>query len=123
MFGSESDFDEKSGLLRSGKRYKRTLGSYTLGQNTDYTSLSLEESESEETLLSLHNEDLLPLRTLRSLKVTLARVVLSQVSLPQKVPFLLLPVFPLLLPLLPLLRSTMAHVNDDIKLPVFRGTE
>ena len=48
MFGSESDFDEQSGLLRNGKRYKRTLGSYILGQNTDYTSLSLEESESEE---------------------------------------------------------------------------
>ena len=49
MFGSESDFDEQSGLLRNGKRYKKTLGSYTLGQNTDYTSLIPEESESEET--------------------------------------------------------------------------
>ena len=49
MFESKSDFDEQSGLLRNGKRYKRTLGSYTLGQNTDYTSLSPEESESEET--------------------------------------------------------------------------
>ena len=45
MFGSESDFDEQSGLLRNGKRYKKTLGSYSLGQNTDYTSLSPEESE------------------------------------------------------------------------------
>ena len=45
MFGSESDCDEQSGLLRNGKRYKRTLGSYTLGQNTDYTSLSPEDSE------------------------------------------------------------------------------
>ena len=49
MFGSESDFDEQSGLLCNDKRYKRTLGSYTLGQNTDYTPLSPEESESEET--------------------------------------------------------------------------
>ena len=49
MFGSESDFDEQSGLLRNGKRYKRTVGSYTLGYNTDYTSLSPEESEAEET--------------------------------------------------------------------------
>ena len=47
MFGSESDFDEKSGLLHNGKRYKRTPGSYN--QNTDYTPLSPEESESEET--------------------------------------------------------------------------
>ena len=49
MFGRESDFDEKNGLLRNGKRYKRTFGSYTLGQNTDYTSVSQEESEYEET--------------------------------------------------------------------------
>ena len=49
MFGSESDFDEQSGLVHNGKRYKRTLGSYTLGQNTDYTPLNPEESESEET--------------------------------------------------------------------------
>ena len=49
MFESESDFDEQSGLLRSGKRYKRTFGSFTLGQNTNYTPLSPEESESEET--------------------------------------------------------------------------
>ena len=45
MFGSESDFDEQSGLLCNSKRYKKTLGSYILGQNTDYTSLSPEESE------------------------------------------------------------------------------
>ena len=49
MFGSESDFDEQSGLLRNGKRYKRTLRSYILGQNTDYNSLIPEDSESEET--------------------------------------------------------------------------
>ena len=49
MFGSESDFYEKSGLLRSGKRYKRNIGSYTLGQNTEYTPVSPEDPESEET--------------------------------------------------------------------------
>ena len=46
MFGSESNFDEKSGLLRSGKRYKRNLESYTLGQNTKYIP---EDPKSEET--------------------------------------------------------------------------
>ena len=46
MFGSESNFDEQSVLLRSGKRYKRNLESYTLGQNTKYTP---EDPESEET--------------------------------------------------------------------------
>ena len=49
MFESESDFDEQSGLLRSGKRYKITFGSYTLGHNTEYTPLIPEEPESEET--------------------------------------------------------------------------
>ena len=49
MFGSESNFDEQSGLIRSGKRYKTNFGSYTLGQNTNYTPLIPEESESEET--------------------------------------------------------------------------
>ena len=49
MFGIESDCDEQSGLLRNSKRYKRTFGSYTLCQNTNYTPLSPEESESEET--------------------------------------------------------------------------
>ena len=49
MFGSESDLDEQSGLLCNCKRYKRTLGSYILGQNINYTSLSPEESEPEET--------------------------------------------------------------------------
>ena len=49
MFSSESDFNEQSGLLRSGKIYKRNLESYTLSQNTDYTPLSPEESESKET--------------------------------------------------------------------------
>ena len=49
MFGSESDFDEQSGLLRNGKRGQRPFGSYTLDKNTDYTSLIPKESESEET--------------------------------------------------------------------------
>ena len=49
MFGSESDLYEQSDLLRNGKRYKRNLGSYILGQNTDYIPLSPEESDSKET--------------------------------------------------------------------------
>ena len=49
MYGSKSDFDEQSGLLQSGKRYKRTFGSYTLGQNTEYTPLIPEEPKSQET--------------------------------------------------------------------------
>ena len=49
MFGSESDFDKQSGLLRSGKRYKRNFGSYTLGQNTEYTPVSSADPTPDET--------------------------------------------------------------------------
>ena len=49
MFGSGSDCDEQSGLLFSGKRYKRDIGSDTLGQNNIDTSLSPEESNSKQT--------------------------------------------------------------------------
>ena len=49
MFGSESDFDEQSGLLRSGKRYKKIFGSYTLVQNTEYPYVNPTASEPEET--------------------------------------------------------------------------
>ena len=44
MVGSDRDFDEQSGLLQNGKRYKRDLGS-----STEYTPLSSEDSESAET--------------------------------------------------------------------------
>ena len=43
MIGSDWDFDEQSGLLRSGKRYKRDLSS-----STEYTPLISEASESAE---------------------------------------------------------------------------
>ena len=49
MFGSESEFDEQSGLLQSGKKYKRNFGSYTLGQNTEYTPVSSVDLKPDET--------------------------------------------------------------------------
>ena len=49
MFASESTFDEQSGLLQSGKRYKRNFESYTLGQNTKSNPVSTAASEPEET--------------------------------------------------------------------------
>ena len=36
MFASDNTFDEQSGLLRSGKRYKRDFGSYSQGRHTEY---------------------------------------------------------------------------------------
>ena len=61
MFGSESNFDEQSSLLRSSKRYKRNLESYTLGQNTEYTPLSPENPKFEETS-SVKNPPITPQR-------------------------------------------------------------
>ena len=61
MFGSESDFDDQSVLLRSGKIYKRNIGSYTLGQNTEYTLLSPDDCDSEE-IPSIRNPPVTPQR-------------------------------------------------------------
>ena len=117
MFGSESNFDEQSGLLRSGKRYKRNLESYTLGQNTEYTRIRPEDSKSEETL-SVRN----PPITLQRRSVTLKNPSQSESNPSPSIPvagqsssasYPPPPCPP---------RSQMAHMNDDIKLPVFRGT-
>ena len=119
MFGSQSDFDEQSGLLRSGKRYKRNLGSYTLGKNIYYTPLSSEESDSEETPF-VRNPPITPQqrygipenpsqsKSNPSPSIPVAGQSTSASSPPPPPPF---PP-----------RSKMAHVNDDIKLPVFKGT-
>ena len=48
MFASDTPFDEQSGLLRSGKRYKRDFDSYSLGQATVFSSVNPKESDSEE---------------------------------------------------------------------------
>ena len=103
MFGSESDFDEPSGLLRSGKRYKINIGSYALGQSTEYTQLSPEYSKSKETP-SIRNPPITPQR--RS-------VIPENLSQSSSNPSPSNPVAG---------QSTMAHMNDDIKLPVFKGT-
>ena len=49
MFASESTFDEKTGLLQSGIRYKRNFESYTLGQNTESNPVIPAASEPKET--------------------------------------------------------------------------
>ena len=113
MFGSESDFDEQSGLLQSGKRYKRNLESYTLGQNTEYTPFSPEDPESEETP-SVRNPPITPPR--RS-------VTPENLSQPESNPSSSIPIIGQSTPVSsspP--RSTMAHMTNDIKIPVFKGT-
>ena len=123
MFGSESDFDEQSRLLRNGKRYRRPFGSYTLDQNTDYTSLSLEDSEYEETPV-VRNPPITPQRRSvipenpsqsESNRPSPSSPVAGQSTLVSSLP----PVTSLPPPPP---RFTMAHVNDDIKLPVFKGS-
>ena len=49
MFASENTFDKQSGLLRSGKRYKRDFGSYSQGHHTEYSPVNPADSEPEET--------------------------------------------------------------------------
>ena len=49
MVASVNTFDEQSGLLRSGKRYKRDFGSYSQDQHTEYSPVNPTESEPEET--------------------------------------------------------------------------
>ena len=61
MFASESTFDEQSGLLRSGKKYKRNFESYTLGQNTESNPVSPAASKLEETP-SIGNPQVTPQR-------------------------------------------------------------
>ena len=113
MFGSESDFDEKSGLLRSGKRYKRNLGSYTLGQNIEHTPLSPDDSDSEETP-SIRNPPVNPQRRL---------VTPENLSQSENNPSPSIPIAGQSTPVIsPPPRSAMVHMTDDIKLPVFKGT-
>ena len=61
MFASENTFDEQSGLLRSGKRYKRDFGSYSQGQHTEYSPKNPVASEPEETP-SIGNPPVTPLQ-------------------------------------------------------------
>ena len=126
MFGSESACDEQSGLLRSGKRYKRDLGSNTLSQNNVDTSLSPEDSNSEKTPF-VRNPPITPQRRYvipenpsqsKSNPSPSSPVAGQSTSVSSLPPVTSLPPPPPPPPP----RSTMAHVNDDIKLPVFRGT-
>ena len=122
MFASESDFDDQSGLLRSGKRYKRNFESYTLGQNTDSNPVSPTASEPEENP-SVGNPPVTPQRRpiipknppQSEINPSLSIPIVGQ-STPVSSPL------PTSSPPPTPRRSTMAHMHDDIKLPVFEGT-
>ena len=116
MFGSESDFDEQSGLLRSGKRYKRNFGSYTLGQNTEEDSKSEETSSVRNPPTTPQRRSVIPEKQLQSESNPSSSIPVAGEYTPvsSTPPTTNPPPSPP--------RSKMAHMNDDIKLPVFRGT-
>ena len=66
MVASENTFDEQSGLLQSGKRYKRDFGSYSQGQHTEYSPVNPADSEPKETpsignpLVTLQRRPIIP---------------------------------------------------------------
>ena len=117
MFACDNTFAEQSGLLRSGKRYKRDFDSYSLGQATVSSPVNPEESDSE------GNPPVTPQRSSVTLEIP------SQ-SINQPSPSILVagqstPVNPPPSNSCPHPnpnRSTMAHLADDIKLPVFKGS-
>ena len=122
MFGSGSDFDEQSGLLRSGKIYKRNFGSYTLGQNTEYTPVSSVDPTPDETP-SVGNppvtsqwRPIIPENPSQSESNLSPSIPIAGQSTPVSSPP------PTTSPPPSPPRSAMAHMNDDIKLPVFKGT-
>ena len=111
MIGSDWDFDEQSGLLRNGKRYKRDLES-----STEYTPLSSEASESVEVPsvrnppITLQQRPIIPENLLQSESNPIPNIPVIGQSSPASSNPSSSP------------RSQMAHVHDDIKLPVFKGT-
>ena len=114
MVGSDWDFDEQSGLLQNDKRYKRYLGS-----STDSTPLHSEDSKSAKTP-SVRNPPITPQQR---------PVIPENLSQSTSNPSPTVPVTgqptPASSPTPPSSfppRYPMAHVHDDIKLPVFKGT-
>ena len=111
MIGSDWDFNEQSGMLRSGKRYKRDPS-----PSTEYTPLISEASESAEAP-SIRNPPITPQQR---------PIIPENLSQSESNPSPSIPVAgqsspassnPSTPP-----RSQMAHVHDDIKLPFFKGT-
>ena len=94
------------------KRYKRDFGSYTLGQNTKYTPVSSADLTLDETP-SVGNPSVTPQQR---------PVIPENPSQSESHPSLSIPVAGKSTPVSSPPRSVMAHMNDDIKLPVFKGT-
>ena len=118
MFASDNTFDEQSGLLRSGKRYKRDFDSYSLGQATASSPVNSEESGSEE-IPSLGNPPVTPQRSLVTPEIPSQSDSQPSPSIPATGQYV--PVTPSPSTSYPPPRTAMAHLADDIKLPIFKG--
>ena len=122
MFSSDTPFDEQSGLLRNGKRYKRYFDPSSLVQATASTPVNPEESDSKENP-SVGNPPVTP--QCRSATPEIPSQSESQPgpSIPptgQSAPVNPSPSTSCPSPNPP--RNPMAHLIDDIKLPIFKGT-
>ena len=122
MFASDNTFAEQSGLLRSGKRYKRDFGSYSSVQDTVPSPVNPEELDPEENPSSgtppvtPQRSPVIPAKPSQSESHPSPSIPVASQSTPVNSP---LPT-PCPPPNPP--RSTMAHLTDDIKLLVFQGT-
>ena len=119
MFASGNTFNEKSGLLQSGKRYKRIFESSTLVQDTESTPFSPAASEPKEIpfvgnpLVTLQRRSVIPENPSQTESNPSTSTPVTGQSTPVSSP----PPTSRPPPTPP--RSTMAHMTDDIKLHVF----
>ena len=119
MFASDNTFDEQSGLLRSGKRYKRDFDSYSLGQAIASSPINPEESDSEENP-SVGNPPVTPQRSPVTPEIPSQSDSQPSPSIPATGQSVL--VNPSPSTSCPPPRTDMAHLVDDIKLPIFKVT-
>ena len=122
MFASENTFDVQSGLPRSEKRYKRDFESYSLGQTTALPPVNPPQPDPEENP-SVGNPPVTPQRLFVTPKVRSQCDRKPSPSIPatgQSAPVNPPPSTCCPPPNPP--RTTIAHLADDIKLPIFKGT-
>ena len=122
MFASDTLFDEQSGLLRNGKRYKRNFDPSPLSQVTTSTLVNPEESDFEDNpsvgnpLVTSQRRSPTPDIPSQSKNQPGSSIPATGQSAPANPPpsTACPPPKPS--------RNSMAHLVDDIKLPIFKGT-
>ena len=122
MFVSDNTFNEQSGLLRSGTRYKIDFDSFSLGQATTSSPVNPEESDSEENP-SVGNPPVTPQRRSVTPEIPSQSDSQPSPSIPatgQSASVNPPPSTSCPPPNPP--RTAMAYLADDIKFPIFKGT-